>query len=246
MRSPFLWFFIAAFGFSTGNGFDLLEHEDWIPFYVELSEGISVEGTEIAAGTRAIAIRPIGRDALLLDVSRKGLFVVDIQSTNVREQIEALQARSPTHMKRNPRMSYFFMNRLMTGSSNWQDPLGTEKIIQFSRWLLLYGSSDEDNTAAAIRLASDFHRNLPAEEREETALVFFDIAGDKESIQELSEQLNPTILCMPAYLSRGYVKTLNHIQEQAEVPQLVEVANSGRIIAQVNGLEAIHGFLESE
>ena len=70
-----------------------------------------------------------------------------------------------------------------------------------------------------------------------------DPSGSKGGIQKIAERLEPSIQSMPAYLSKGYSKTLQHLEDDLSMPVLVEVKSSGRIVERVVGVKEICSFL---
>lgn len=219
--------------------------EDYIPFYAELTQSYATDQGVLKKGTRAVVLRPVGATQLKVSISRLGTFTLPAMVTDVHEEIERLQDSTDPNLRTVPRMSFFLANRIMSGESGWQDPVRSEVINATSRWLLLYGDASHPETSAAVVAASKFYDNLLPEERAKTVFVFMDIRGDKQAIAKLAATTRPSIQSMPGYLSKGYSKSLDHLDLNQAFPQLVEVASSGRIIHHAKSPEAVRAWLES-
>jgi hypothetical protein len=217
-------------------------NEDLLPFKTEFKKDYTVDNTTtITAGTRCIILRPVGIDQLLIEIPRRGVFEVPLSSTNVGAAMA--DSELTEELRAVPRMSYFFANRIISGESGWQYPVRTEVVTLFNRWIIIYGNSNEPLTLEAIRCADTFYQSLVERERKETSIVYMDPSGSKGGIQKIAERLEPSIQSMPAYLSKGYSKTLQHLEDDLSMPVLVEVKSSGRIVERVVGVKEICSFL---
>lgn len=222
---------------------DLIRDEDYIPFYAELQKEIVTEVGSLRSGERVVVLRPIDDDRIRVDVSRKGTASLPLDATNLAAEIKRAKHTDDPNIKLVPRMSFFLANRVVSGGSGWQNPIPGEMVYAAKRWILLYGDAEVDSTKVAVAAASEFYNTLPDHVRKQTVFVYMDVYGKKAAIQNLAEQLKPSIHCMPGYLSRGYSKSLDHINNDLEFPQLVEVASSGRILDQISGTEEITNWL---
>ena len=225
---------------------DLFPDEDLIPFYVEIVEDFESEVGLLQKGDRVVVVRPIGADHLRVNLSRKGTTTVPSRVTNVTAEISRIKRGEDVNLKIVPRMSFFLANRVMSGESEWQNPVPGDVINTSKRWFLLYGDAREPATREAVRAASGFYDSLQPSERAETVFVYMDVPGNKEAIRELAESINPSIQCMPGYLSRGYAKSLDQLNPREALPQLVEVASSGRMKRHILGAEAVKNCLQRE
>jgi hypothetical protein len=224
---------------------DVIRDEDYIPFYVSLVRDQNFETASLSVGERAIVLRPLTPDSLRVEVSRKGIFTLPAHATDVASEIEyAKQSADSQNTKLIPRMALFLTNRMISGESGWQNPLPIETVHAFERWFLLYGKAGEESTERAVRRASEFYSSLPEAERNQMAFLYMDTVGDKASIQAMAEMLEPSIQCMPGYLSRGYTRSLDQFDAEQGMPQLIELAASGRIIERLVGLPALEEWLD--
>ncbi len=219
--------------------------EDFLPFYAELTEDFSPkdDSVELEKGERFIILRPLDDGELLVEFPRKGTYAISSSITNVPKYIEETKANAVT-INFVPRMSYFLANRIISGESGWQYPLRSDTVNCFSRWIFLYGDSSEASTIEAVKLADSYYRELRDMDRAKTALIYMDITGNKAGIQSIADTLKPSIQSMPGYLSRGYSKSLAHLNDIKEFPVLVETQSSGRIVSKHMGLDQIRTFLE--
>ena len=110
--------------------------------------------------------------------------------------------------------------------------------------IILYGDSSEESTIEAIKAADKYYISLEGAERAKTALVYLDTTGNKANIQSIADMLKPSIQSMPGYLSRGYSKSLAHLNNVEEFPFLVELKSSGRIISEHKGLNDICSYFK--
>jgi hypothetical protein len=220
--------------------------EDLIPFYVELVEDYESDIGRLHAGDRLVVVRPVDADHLRVNVSRKGTTTVPSWVTNVTAEISRVKQGVDVNLKIVPRMSFFLANRVMTGESEWKNPVPGEVINTSKRWLLLYGDAREPATREAVRAASDFYNRLTSSARSETVFVYMDIPGNKKAIGQLAASINPSIQCMPGYLSRGYSKSLDQISPDEALPQFVEVTSSGRMQHHIIGSAAVQTWLQHQ
>jgi hypothetical protein len=140
-------------------------------------------------------------------------------------------------------MSFFLANRVVTGESLWQNILPLNSLHASDRWILLYGNAKTEETKQAVIAANRHYENLSSEARSRTVFVYMDVPGDKTAVQQLADSVRPKIQCMPGYLSRGYSSSFDHLGKEDELPLLVEVASSGRILDRVNGVEEVTNWL---
>lgn len=241
-----LLFLTVSFAVCAETQPDRFPDEDFIPFYVELTQDYQAEQANLKKGTRAVVLRPVGSTRLRVSISRSGTFTIPASASNVHEEIERMQGSDDPNLRIVPRMSFFLGNRIMTGESGWQNPLRNDVINAASRWFLLYGNAKDAETSEAVSTASKFYNALTAAERARTVFVYMDLPGNKEAIAKLADAMEPSIQCMPGYLSKGYSKSLDHIELNQEMPQLVEVASSGRVLRHVKGLDAVRTELAAE
>lgn len=217
--------------------------EELLPFQAELTQDFLPEdkSVKLEKGTLFIILRPLDNDLLLVEFPRKGVYKISPSITNVSDYVKKAEENEKTN-GRVPRMSYFLANKIISGESGWQYPLRSETVNRFSRWILLYGDSTEESTIVAIKCADNYYRELSDEGRTRTTLIYMDTNGDKAGIQSIADTLKPSIQSMPGYLSRGYSKSLAHIDDLEQLPVLVETKSSGRIVSKREGLEQIQAF----
>lgn len=221
--------------------------EDMLPFKAELSHDFFPEdqSVKLEKGARFVILRPLDNDLLLVEFPRKGIYQISPSITNVSDYIKEAKEKEETS-GRVPRMSYFLANKIISGESGWQYPLRSDTVNCFSRWILFYGDSTEESTIKAIRYADSYYRKLNDADRTNTALVYIDTTGSKTGIQSIADTLKPSIQSMPGYLSRGYSTSLFHIDDEDELPVLVETKSSGRVITKCEGLEQIKHFFDRQ
>lgn len=227
-----------------------LEDENYLPFMVEMTEDYLPAGADetLSEGQRVIVIRMENDQVMVVDVPRRGVFEIPAEVTTAASEVEktkALSQRADGNFILVPRMAMFLANRVVDAETKWEYPVRSHIVNSMQNWYLLYGSSDDADTAEAIRIASDFYSALPVVERQKTLFVYMDIEGNKSGIQSYYDTLKPSIQTMPGYLSKGYVKVLNHVNEDS-VPLLVHVASSGRMLSKHVGLGEIESFLSNE
>jgi len=222
------------------------EEELRIPFYAQITEEFTPEGVEesIPVDFRFVVLRPLDGNKVLGDFPRRGIYAVDIGNTDIRSLLDSTKEKTPGSVAV-PRMSYFFANKIISGESEWLHPLRYDVVNEFSRWIIVYGNSDEQTTREAIKSADKFYRRLTEENRAKTCLVYLDPLGNKQNIASIAAELKPLIQSMPGYLSRGYVKSLSHIGNEDVLPSLVEVSSSGRILGKYDGLESLQSYFRA-
>lgn len=236
---------LSVFAFAEDSA-DRFPGEDYIPFYVEIVQDYEVGTETLKKGSRAVVIRPVSATQLRVSVARTGTFTLPATVTNVHEEIACLQNSDDPNLRIVPRMSFFLANRIVSGESGWLNPIRYETLNASSRWFLLYGDASDDATTESVIAASKFYDALEPAERANTTFVYMDIPGNKKAITKLADTTQPSIQCMPGYLSKGYVESLDHIDRNQVFPQLVEVASSGRIIRHINGSDAICAWLQGD
>ncbi|MGZ0656758.1 hypothetical protein ACWPKS_14225 [Coraliomargarita sp. W4R72] len=227
-----------------------LADERYLPFTVELTADYTPEGESkpLPQGFRCVVLRMDESGRLLVDFSRRGTFSIPIEVTNAEIAVAASKESARTNtgnVVMIPRMAMFLANRIVTAEKDWEYVLRSDVVNTMTDWYLLYGSSDDLETAKSIEVASAFYSSLPDEQRKKTAFVYMDIEGNKSGIQAYYDTLKPSIQAMPGYLSSGYSKSLAHVGTQDHLPLLVQVASSGRILAKHSGVSDIRAFLDS-
>ena len=223
---------------------NLIQDEDFIPFHAIIEKEIETELGALKKGERVVVIRPIDAETIRVNVPRKGFLTLPLNATSISFEIERAKNTEDPNYRIVPRMSFFLANRVMSGESSWQDLVHGGMVYRCKRWILLYGNAEMEATRSVVAAANEFYKNLNDSERKETIFVYMDVPGNKKAIQELAEDLSPSIQCMPGYLSRSYSKSLDHINQNLKLPQLVEVASSGRMICQLHGQEQILDWLQ--
>ena len=226
-----------------------LEDEDYLPFMVEMTSDYTPEGEEkpLPKGFRCVVLRMEDNQALLVDFPRRGIFSIPADTTNAAAGVEASK-NAKVQGGSNPccNSSYGDVsrhNRIVSAESKWEFVLRSHVVNAMSDWYLLYGNSNDAETARAIEVASEFYSSLSNEERAKTLFVYMDLKGNKPGIQEYYDTLQPSIQAMPGYLSRGYCKSFAHIQENDDLPVIVHLSSSGRMLAKETGLNGIEAFL---
>jgi len=236
--------FLVTHFANAAASIDLMVDEDWIPLYVELNTKIDTEIGTLHPKERVIVLRPLTKDTIRVDVPRKGITTLPMEVTNLSAEIEHLKNSKDSRVTIVPRMALFLANRVASGVSMWQDIVPAEEVYSTKRWMLLYGDATEASTREAVVAANEYYARLPDEVKETLLFVYMDVAGDKVAIKDLAESANPKIECMPGYLSKGYSQSFDHLAKGKNLPQLVEVASSGRILDQVTGIDEIINLLE--
>jgi hypothetical protein len=238
--------FYTLLAFITASvGFGLEQSDErFLPFELYLTEAYQPVGFDytIDAGTKFVLIRREG-DSLVAEFSRKGVFKVPIDSTDAALQVELIKKGDTSVIV--PRMALFLANRIISGETNWTHPYRSKEVNVMNRWFLLYGQANEASTREAIELADHYYRQLSEDERAVTAFVYMDVAGDKKGIQLIADELEPAIQAMPGYLSRGYSRSFSHLNEDEELPVLVELQSSGTVIDKRIGVAAISDYLKA-
>jgi hypothetical protein len=238
--------FLASFlQLLSASSIDLIQDEDYIPFQAMLTQDIDAEQGPLRQGERIVVIRPISKNTVHVEVPRKGFHTLHVDVTNLVEEIKARKNSKDPNFRLDPRMSFFLANRVVTGESAWQHVLRTDLIFTAERWILLYGDAQKESAKQAVVAASDYYSKLDPELREKTIFVYMDVPGNKAAIQELANTTQPTIQCMPGYLSRGYSRSFDHLGQDTQLPLLVELASSGRVLHQVESLEQVVAWLEN-
>jgi hypothetical protein len=214
--------------------------EPWIPFQAEIIEDMTVGASvqNLPAGLRFVVVR-VEADTVIADISRIGTVEIPLKNTNIQSQIDQARAVGEIPI---PRMAHFLSNRIVSGQSGWELPLRSPEVIQFERWILLYADSDSEATRALISRADSYYQNLTSKVQKNTALVLMDPSGNKAALNSIRDDLEPSFQMMPGYLSRGYSKSFAHL-EDGELPILVEVSSSGRILHRIRGIEEISKWL---
>lgn len=225
-----------------------LEDEDYLPFMVEMTSDYTPEGEEkpLPKGFRCVVLRMEDNQALLVDFPRRGIFSIPADTTNAAAGVEAsknAKIQGGSNYFAIPRMAMFLANRIVSAESEWEFVLRSDVVNTMSHWYLLYGNSNDAETARAIEVASEFYSSLSNEERAKTLFVYMDLKGNKPGIQEYYDTLQPSIQAMPGYLSRGYCKSFAHVQENDDLPVIVHLSSSGRMLAKETGLNGIEAFL---
>ena len=225
-----------------------LTDEDYLPFMVEMTSDYTPEGEEkpFPKGFRCIIIRMEDGQRLLVDFPRRGVYSIPVSVTNAASLMHAAKTANYEEAENfilGPRMAMFLGNRVVSAESGWEFVLRTDVVKRVKNWYLLYGNSDDVDTARAITAASEFYSSLSPEEREIALFVYMDIDGSKSGIQKYYDTLQPSIQAMPGYLSRGYTKSFAHVATGDSYPLVVQLASSGRILEKHVGLENIQSFL---
>lgn len=226
-----------------------LEDEPYMPFHLETTQEFLPEGQHVPvpAGFRFVLIRPMDEGLLLGDFPRRGVCAVPANLTNLEAEIRVAKANAASeNVVLPPRMAFFLANRILSGESKWLDPIRYESVINYSRWLILYGNSSDITTQDVLHQANDFYSQLTPQQRAETVLVFIDPEGNKEGIAHLQQKVDPIFQAMPGYLSRGYSRSFGHLGPDEALPILVELHSTGRVIEKVIGSEAVsHWFAKN-
>lgn len=210
----------------------------YMPFKAQLVEDYVPQGADLTLkeGKEFIVVRLDG-NGVLADFSRRGAYTLPISVTNLPQLIEARKQEFVDQLPPS-RQLFFFANRV-TKPGDWELMLGSEQYARFDRWILLYGDASVDETAEAVRLASQYIDSLEAAERARTAIVYMDVVGDNDALLALANRVKPSIMSMPWYLSKGYAKTLGHLGVDAQLPALVELSGSGAMLHTSYGTEAV-------
>lgn len=235
---------LAAHFASAADRIDLIADEDWIPLHAELTAELDTDIGTLYPGERVVVLRPLTKDTVRVDVPRKGVTTLAVEATNLSVEIENLKSVKDIRVRIVPRMSLFLANRVASGVSMWQDIVPAEKVYSTKRWLLLYGDATQAPTREAVVAANKYYASLSDEVKETLLFVYMDVPGNKSAIQDLAEYSNPKIDCMPGYLSKGYSQSLDHLVAEKDLPQLVELASSGRVINEAVGVAEIIDFLK--
>lgn len=222
---------------------DLIRDEDFIPFYAELNQTVETEIGRLTEGERVVVIRPDSSYNVRIEAPRKGIVTLPVEVTNLAVEIARAKSGDDSNFRKIPRMSFFLANRIMSGGSFWQNPVHADLIYSCKRWILLYGDAREEDTQSAVISASKYYEDLSPFEYNQTMFVYMDVPGNKVEVQKLADSESPKIHSMPGYLSKGYVTSLDHVEDDFGFPQLVELAASGRILARANGLQEITAWL---
>ncbi|MDP4694113.1 MAG: hypothetical protein NWS00_06155 [Opitutales bacterium] len=225
---------------------DVIRDENHIPFHALMTRDVDVAGSRLQVGERVVVLRPLSEKLIRVEVSRKGIFTLPVEATDVGVEIQRSKQSNDSNYKLIPRMAFFLTNRIISGESMWQDTLPVESVHAMDRWILLYGDATTSDTQVAVIKASEYYRSLSAGERKHTAFVSMDVVGNKTAIQLMAENVEPSIQCMPGYLSRGYAQSLDHVDPDKAYPQLIELASSGRIIRSVQGVVAVSEWLDQQ
>jgi len=225
-----------------------INDEDYLPFMVEMISDYTPDGEEkpLPQGFRCVILRMEDGQRLLVDFPRRGIFSIPVDVTNAVACVQAAkkaEREGSENYVTIPRVAMFLANRIVSAESEWEYALRSNVVNSMSKWYLLYGHSDDADTARSIEIASEFYSSLSATERAGTLFVYMDIEGSKSGIQKYYDTLKPSIQAMPGYLSRGYCKSLAHIDEGGSVPLLVQLSSSGRIISKRDGVRNIESFL---
>ena len=223
------------------------EDEIYLPFQAHLTENFFPDDNseKLEEGTLFIILRPLDNDLILVEFPRRGVYSISPDITDVHNLVsDAKKMVEEEYVALRPRMSYFLGNRIISGKSGWQVTLQEIEMKDFTRWILLYGDSDKKSTIEAIEIADTYFVSLDEAERKKTALIYMDPTGNKGNIQSIADALKPSIYSMPAYLSRGYSKSLAHLGDVEEFPFLVELETSGRIISEHEGLDKVKAFFK--
>jgi hypothetical protein len=227
------------------NAVDLIRDEDYLPFHTVMNRAIATEDGSLSIGERVVVLRPMTATSLRVDVPRKGVFTVPFDATDVEAEIDRAKQLTAEGTPLVPRMALFLTNRMISGESGWQNTLPVEHVHAFKRWILLYGDAQTEATHSVVSMASEYYQSLPQQERARTAFLYMDVEGNKAAIQQMAEALEPSIQCMPGYLSKGYARSLDQMEVRGVLPQLIEVAPSGRILDQVVGVQAVSHWLKA-
>lgn len=217
--------------------------ENLIPFQAHLTSDFTPPGVvqAIPAGFRFVVLRPLDGGMVLGEFPRRGNYAVDLDRTDIMQNLigaDGVLANSTVV----PRMSYFFANKIVSGNSNWLNPLRSDVVNKYSRWIIIYGNSDEPQTLDAIEAANRYYSQLSTEDRAQILVVYMDPLGNKANLKSIAEQLTPSIQTMPGYLSKGYSKTLAHFEAEDSMPVVVEVQSSGRVISKQVGLDQVQNY----
>lgn len=222
---------------------DLVRDEDLIPFYTQVTQRVEAESGVLEPGEQVVVVRPVSATSVLVNASRKGTFTLPLDATDLSAALNRMKQEDDPNLKLVPRMSFFLANRVVSGESDWLEPVRDTLVYSATRWILLYGDASAETTGAALRAADDFYEKLSESEREKTVFVYMDVAGDKVAMQDLAAKFKPSIQCMPGYLSRGYTQSFEHVDESAQLPQLVELASSGRLLHHARELDEVIAWL---
>ncbi|MGJ8638846.1 MAG: hypothetical protein ACSHYA_05595 [Opitutaceae bacterium] len=217
--------------------------ENRMPFHAHLTDDFTPADEEkaILEGFRFVVLRPLDDGWVLGDFPRRGIYPVELEKTDIRENLIAADTNGDS-ANCVPRMSYFFANKIIGGESDWLMPQRSETVNKYTRWIVLYGNSEAPESLDAIEIADAYYKKLSVDERARTAVVYMDPLGDKENLLSLAERLKPSIQSMPGYLSRGYSRTLKHYDTEDALPVLVEIQSSGRVLSKHVGLAAIDAY----
>ena len=231
---------------ATASEIDIIQDEDYIPFYAHLEHEIDTEVGRLELGQRVVVIRPVDSSHVRVDVSRKGTATIPVSATDLASEMEKIKSKAVPNVELVPRMSFFLGNRIVSGESNWKVTLRGDRVKQYKRWILLYGDALNESIDNIISIASEHYNDLPDVERDQTLFVYMDIVGNKKSIQDLASRIQPSIQCMPGYLSQAYSRSFDHIDFDRELPQIVEVASSGRLLDSANGTDGVKAWLQDK
>ena len=242
----FFIYLVFMFASNARADVDVIRDEDFIPFQAVMTQDYQAEAASLLLGERVVVLRPLSADSIRVEVPRKGIFTLPVAVTDVGIEIERVKQSTDSNFKQIPRMALFLTNRMISGESGWQNRLPVERVHGFDRWILLYGDAQAEDTRAVVKKANAYYSSIPEQARMRTALLYMDVVGNKEAIQSIAEAFEPSIQCMPGYLSKGYSRSLDHIDATREFPQLVEVAPSGRILDHVGGVEAVSIWFDKQ
>lgn len=223
---------------------DLIHDEDYIPFYAILEKAVDTDIGRLDTGQRVVVIRPVDSSHIRVNVSRKGTTTIPVDVTNLASEISKIKGNMVPNLEIVPRMSFFIANRIVSGESNWKITLRGDRVKKYKRWILLYGDASLEFMPEVVSAASDHYNKLSDADREITLLVYMDVTGVKKSIQELADMVHPSIQCMPGYLSQAYARSFDHIDDDSGLPQIVEVASSGRILHHAAGVAEVKKWLQ--
>jgi hypothetical protein len=210
--------------------------ERHLPFSASVTRDTQAlgSGEAVAAGTPFVLIRLEGA-VVVADVSRRGVFRLALEHTDVAELARAAAARIPSAAEglALSRMAMFIGNKLVGEDPDWMTNVPLARGRDFSTWILLYADTRHPaETDAAVVAAQTFYSGLDADTRSRVALVFVEVNGSAEGIAAVAARNRPGFQALPGYLSAGYTRAFAHFEAGESPPLWVKVNQAGTVLAR--------------
>ena len=209
----------------------------YVPYYANLNEALELGGNRIAEGTRFIVIR-VEEDRVKVNFSRKGIHEIHLSKTNIKDLISQQKKINLG----SSRIAYFIGNKIASGESNWKKLIHLDEINQYEQWVFFYAASSDSNIRKWLINLNKLCEKAKVDSPK-TLFLYIDTEGNQQNLEKLGAELDLSISSLPWYLSKGYVKGFDHLDNASELPAIVFVSSTNNINSIHSGEESVERLL---